>query len=41
MPRVIANTQSGAASLEETIDTIARGFDPRDDASTDEAAAAL
>ncbi len=41
MPRVIANSQSAVASLEETVDAIAEGFDPRDEASTDKAAAAL
>lgn len=42
MPRVIANTQDGAvACLGETIEALAHGFDPRDEGSTAEAAAAL
>ncbi|WP_198147707.1 transposase [Erythrobacter sp. AP23] len=41
MPRVIANTQSSSASLEETIDAVANGFDPCDRRSTADAAAAL
>ncbi len=41
MPRVIANTQADTASLAETIDALAQGFDPREEASTLEAAAAL
>ncbi|MEX0342129.1 MAG: transposase [Erythrobacter sp.] len=41
MPSVIANTQSSSASLEETIEAIACGFDPRDEGSRNEAAAAL
>ncbi|WP_370189140.1 transposase [Qipengyuania sp.] len=41
MPRVIANTQSCPASLAETVEVLAEGFNPNDDASTLEAAAAL
>ena len=41
MPRVIANSQSEQASLEETVAALAAGFDPRDDDSTLAAAAAL
>lgn len=41
MPRVIATSQADGASLAETIDALAEGFDPQDEGSTLEAAAAL
>ena len=41
MPRVIANTQDGAATLEETVEAVAQGFDPQDETSLLDAAASL
>lgn len=41
MPRVIANRGGGSASLAETVDALAQGFDPLDEASTQAAAASL
>ena len=41
MPRVIANTQDGAATLEETVEAVAQGFDPQDESSLLDAAARL
>ncbi len=41
MPRVIASTQQASATLAETIEALADGFDPHDEGSTQEAAAAL
>ena len=41
MPRVIANTQDSAATLEETVEAVAQGFDPQDETSLLDAAASL
>lgn len=41
MPRVIANTQDSAATLEETVEAVAQGFDPQDESSLLDAAARL
>lgn len=41
MPRVIESSERASASLAETVDALAQGFDPRDEASTQVAAAAL
>ena len=41
MPRIIANHETRSASLAETAEAIAHGFDPQDEGSTAAAAAAL
>lgn len=41
MPRVIANSQECCATLEDTIEALAGGFDPRDEGDTDRAAQVL